>query len=169
MARDLKSLDHPTLDRRAFHKLPSAAFGGIIAGAMAGCKRDMPKPPPGTKSDGANDSKDENEIQFASLLLEEPHVCRGLNTCKGMGKGGDNDCAGQGTCASVAGHICATHNDCKGQGGCGQNPGENACSGKGGCAVPMKGKMWEKARANFEAAMTKAGKKFGDAPGIEQE
>jgi hypothetical protein len=34
----------------------------------------------------------------------------------------------------------------------------------GECAVPLKDKAWEKARKNFEAAMTKAGKKFGNAP-----
>ena len=30
--------------------------------------------------------------------------------------------------------------------------------------MPIKGDAWKKARANYEAAMTKAGKKFGAAP-----
>jgi hypothetical protein len=30
--------------------------------------------------------------------------------------------------------------------------------------VPLKEGAWTKARANFEAAMTKASKNFGDAP-----
>jgi hypothetical protein len=34
----------------------------------------------------------------------------------------------------------------------------------GECAVPLKDRAWAKARKNFEAAMTKAGKKFGDVP-----
>jgi hypothetical protein len=34
----------------------------------------------------------------------------------------------------------------------------------GECAVPLKDKAWTHARKNFEAAMTKAGKKFGAAP-----
>ena len=34
----------------------------------------------------------------------------------------------------------------------------------GDCAVPLKDEAWRKARKNFEAAMKKANKKFGDAP-----
>jgi hypothetical protein len=34
----------------------------------------------------------------------------------------------------------------------------------GECAVPLSDKAWAIARKNFEAAMKKAGKKFGDAP-----
>ena len=30
--------------------------------------------------------------------------------------------------------------------------------------MPLSDKTWDKARANFEAAMKKAGKKFGPAP-----
>ena len=48
--------------------------------------------------------------------------------------------------------------------GCGEHPGENQCKGMGECAVPLSDKAWAKARKNFEAAMKKAGKKFGDAP-----
>ena len=49
-------------------------------------------------------------------------------------------------------------NDCKGHGGCGEHPGENACKGKGACEVPLSDKTWPKARKQFEALMTKAGK-----------
>ena len=101
-------------------------------------------------------------------LLEEPHVCRGLNTCKeksGCGKTkGKNECAGQGGCATAEKHDCKGQNVCKGQGGCGEHPGENTCKAKGACEVPLSDKTWKKARANFEAAMKKAGKKFGPAP-----
>ena len=75
-----------------------------------------------------------------------------------------NDCAGQGDCATAKAHVCKAHNDCAGLGGCGENPGENKCKGMGGCEVPLKDEAWAKARKNFEAAMKKAGKKFGDAP-----
>jgi len=34
----------------------------------------------------------------------------------------------------------------------------------GSCSVPLEAKTWKKARANYEAAMKKAGKKFGAAP-----
>jgi hypothetical protein len=61
-------------------------------------------------------------------------------------------------------HDCKGQNTCKGQGGCGETPGENACKGQGSCAVPLKDKTWAKARANFEAAMKKAGKEVGPAP-----
>jgi hypothetical protein len=99
------------------------------------------------------------------LLLQDPHVCRGLNaTCKGEIKGVKHECAGQATGPTVKGHSCHTKNDCAGEGGCGQHPGENTCRGKGECGVPLSSDVWAIARKNFEAAMTKAGKKFGEAP-----
>jgi len=153
------------LSRRDFNRLSMAAFGGVLAGTVAGCsKSDTPdagatatgtaETSPAEGGDGA--AADEN----VSLLLQEPHVCRGLNSCKSD----KNECAGTGACASVAAHDCAGHNECKGQGGCGENPGENACKGKGHCSIPLMDSAWTKARAGFEKAMTGAGKKFGDAP-----
>jgi len=97
-------------------------------------------------------------------LMSEPHVCRGLNTCKGNGAGSGNDCAGLGNCATAEKHACRTHNECKGQGGCGENPGENSCKSKGACGVPLSDKAWTKARKSFEGAMQNAGKKIGAAP-----
>ena len=138
------------MDRREFHKLAAAAVGGLVAGASlaATAAEDKPK------------KKDPDK----PLLLQEPNVCRGLNQCKGKGKGKKNDCAGMGACATAKAHTCKGENDCTGLGGCGEKPGENKCKGMGGCAVPLKDHAWAKARKNFEAAMTKAGKKFGDAP-----
>uniref|UniRef100_A0A7C2P2Y9 Uncharacterized protein n=1 Tax=Schlesneria paludicola TaxID=360056 RepID=A0A7C2P2Y9_9PLAN len=131
--------------RRRFHQLTAAAFAGAVAGSSAGFAQDK--------------KKDEE-----SLLLKEPHVCRGLNTCKGIGAGKKNDCAGMGQCATAKAHECKGMNECKGQSGCGEKPGENACKGMGECAVPLSDKAWKTARKNFETAMKKAGKKFGDAP-----
>ena len=85
------------------------------------------------------------------------NVCRGLNHACGGHKGGDNKCAGTGSCATASAHSCHGSNDCKGEGGCGSNPGENACKGKGECGVPLGDKAWTKARANFESAMKAAG------------
>jgi hypothetical protein len=113
----------------------------------------------GTPSQGASSG------EKLSRLLEDPHVCRGINTCKNKGKKGTtNECAGQAHCATAAAHDCNGMNDCKGQGGCAEHPGENECKGKGACAVPLSDKTWPKARKRFEELMTKAGKKFGDAP-----
>lgn len=98
------------------------------------------------------------------LLLKEPHVCRGLNACKGKGAGEKNACGGQGACASAEHHECKGQNECKGQGGCGEYPGQNACKSKGECAVPLKAKAWKNARKAFEVQMKKAGHEFGDAP-----
>jgi len=64
------------------------------------------------------------------------------------------------SCATAAAHGCAGTNACAGQG----ETGTNSCKGKGTCGVPVSGDNWKKARASFEAAMTKAGKKFGPAP-----
>ncbi len=132
------------VSRRDFNQLAAAAFGGLMLGT-AGVR--------------AEDKKDEE-----SLLLKEPHVCRGLNTCKGLDATKKNSCAGMGNCATAKAHECKGHNECKGQGGCGAKPGENTCKEMGECAVPLSEKTWKTARKNFETAMKKAGKKFGDAP-----
>ncbi|HEV8003251.1 MAG TPA: hypothetical protein VGP63_25415 [Planctomycetaceae bacterium] len=137
------------MDRRNFNKLAAAALGGMVAGA--GLVR------------AADEAKKKDPSK--PLLLQEPHICRGLNpTCKGETAGKKNDCAGQAHGPSVKDHACKTHNDCAGTGGCGEKPGENKCKGMGECAVPLKDEAWAKARKNFETAMKKAGKTFGDAP-----
>jgi hypothetical protein len=137
------------LNRRDFGKLAMAALGGMLAGAAAV---------------EAADEKPKKKDPKKPLLLQEPHVCRGLNTCKGKGKGGKNDCAGQGACATAKSHTCSGDNECAGLGGCGAKPGENACKGKGECGVPLDKKAWAKARKRFEEEMKKAKKKIGDAP-----
>jgi hypothetical protein len=144
----------PELNRRDFTKLAAAALSGMVAGASLVRADDEPK------------KKDPNK----PLLLQEPHICRGLNpTCKGEVAGKKNDCAGQAHAATVKDHSCKGHNDCAGAGGCGEKPGENKCKGMGDCAIPLKDDAWKKARKNFEAAMTKANKTFGDAPKKEKE
>jgi len=164
------------LSRRDFNRLSMAAFGGVVAGTFAGCANEggdasdpSAEPPvedPSTMEpvEGDATSTEGGEAaageETTSLLMGEKHVCRGLNKCKSDA----NACAGQGTCATIAAHECAGNNECKGQGGCGDKPGENACKGMGGCAVPLKEHAWGKARANFEAAMTAAGKEAGPAP-----
>lgn len=151
------------LNRREFNRLTMAAFGGVVAGAVAGCG-DSSTTKTGDAADKTGKSDEAKDGESVSLLLEEPHVCRGLNTCKGLGASKENDCAGQGTCASVAHHSCGGQNECKGQGGCGSKPGENTCKGEGACAVPLMEEAWPVTRKNFEAAMKAAGKEFGDAP-----
>ncbi len=135
----------PEMNRRDFGTLTAAAFSGLVTGTLSG-----------RRVQGAD--------YDITLLTKEPHVCRGLNTCKGLGKGGNNQCAGQGTGASVDRHMCNGTNDCKGEGGCGEYPGQNLCKGQGACAVPLTKKTWPKARKAFEEIMTKQGKKFGPAP-----
>ncbi len=134
------------LSRRDFHKLTSAALGGMVAGAVAGCSSG--KNPPG------------QEVAVGWTI----HACRGLNECKGLGADGKNACAGQGTCHTAKAHDCATMNDCKHQGGCGTAAGYNDCKGMGGCSIPMQGGMWEKARARLEEDMKAKGKPLGAAP-----
>src|SRR5262249_11982187 len=132
-----------SVNRRDFTRLAAAALGGALAGAKLAAAEDKPK------------KKDVEK----PLLLQEPHVSRGLNTCKAKGKGGKNDCAGMGQCATAKAHTCGGDNDCAGLGGCGEKPGENKCKGMGDCHVPLTDKTWEKARKSFEAAMKKADKK----------
>jgi hypothetical protein len=131
------------VSRRDFGKLTLAALGGVVAGSLLTGRTLFAD----DKAAGAGDK----------------HLCCGLNGCKAQGASGKNDCAGQGSCATVQAHGCSGMNDCKGLGG-GDNPASNGCKGKGGCNVPLAGDGWKKARASFEASMNKAGKKFGAAP-----
>jgi hypothetical protein len=142
-------------NRREFTKFTAAAVGGVLAGLSAG------RLGAATDKGSGSTKKDPDK----PLLLQDPHICRGLNaSCKGEVKGKKNDCAGMASGPTSKEHACKGQNDCAGEGGCGEHPGENKCKGMGDCAVPLKDTAWAKARANFEAAMTKAGKKFGDAP-----
>lgn len=134
------------LNRRDFQRLSMAALGGAVAGAELGY------------------AADDKEKEEKNPLLSDPHVCRGINTCKGKGADKKNACAGQGTCATAKAHSCHGENDCKGQGGCEAKPGENACKGKGKCGVPLSNRAWDKARKRFEELMKKEGKKFGNPP-----
>jgi hypothetical protein len=128
------------VSRRDFGKLTLAAFGGALAGSLLGSSP--------------------LSAEEAKAAAREAHSCCGLNTCKGNGAGADNACAGQGTCSTVEAHGCGGENACKNQG----PDYANDCAGKGSCAVPMRGESWKKARANYEAAMKKAGREFGAAP-----
>lgn len=137
-----------SIDRRRFHELTAAALGGLAAGAVIGCGgKDQP-------ADGTSDGK----------AIADAHLCRGLNECKGKGKGGDNACRGQGACATAKEHSCSGQNECKGLGGCGANPGENSCKGKGGCAVPLMESAWDKLRAKKEEEWKGKKEEFGTAP-----
>ena len=162
------------MNRRDFTRLTAAAFGGVVAGSMAGCGQSANNTTDSgagagggeagsVPSDSAGGDAAVEETETVSLMLEEPHVCRGLNTCMNKGASGENACAGQGTCATAAAHDCTGHNECKGLGGCGGEHGTNACKGMGGCGVPLE-HGWEDVRKKFEEAMTAAGKEFGAAP-----
>lgn len=180
----MKSAD---MNRRDFARLTTAAFGGVVAGTIAGCAgesaTETPAEPAGgaapaggdtttpeggdaAAAEGSGTAAAEGEVTYdVAYMAEEPHVCRGLNTCMGKGASGDNACAGQGTCATAEAHSCHTHNACKGQGGCGEHAGINSCKGLGECGVPVENHVaWETARKNFEKAMQAAGKEFGPAP-----
>lgn len=141
------------VSRRNFSKLSVAAFGGLFAGAAG----------PAARADHHEDDEDAKVVVDPAILLEEPNVCRGLNTCADKGRG-NHECAGMGSCATVEAHSCAGTNDCKGQGGCGGYPGQNTCEGKGHCAVPLKDSVWEIARKQFEHLHKDMDKKVGSAP-----
>jgi len=147
-------MEEKSVTRRNFSKLTLAAAGGIVAGSQAAWAQE------GSEKKGKK--KDENSFPVdAALLLSEPNVCRGLNSCESKGKG-EHACAGQSACAAVEAHSCHGMNDCKGQGGCGGYPGQNTCKEQGHCAVPLSDKAWELARKQFEHLMKGMDKKFGD-------
>jgi hypothetical protein len=150
-----EKMDSQDLNRRAFGKLAAAALGGMLAGASVGL---------------AADKEEKGGKKKEPLMAHEPHICRGLNTCKNHGHSKENACAGAGDCATAKAHTCAGDNDCAGLGGCDAKvdaPGENKCKGMGGCHVPIKNeKIWDKARESFVTDMKKAfpDKKIHDAP-----
>ncbi len=160
------------LNRRDFNRLAMAAFGGALAGSTVACSPSpAPAPAPAKPAAGAAGGSADEELLAKSVAAVgvEKHVCRGLNACKNQGgdrKGGigENACAGQGNCATVALHACSGQNDCKGQGGCGETGVENDCKGKGGCHLPLMDDVWAKARKTFELKMKKQGTEFGAAP-----
>ncbi len=101
-------MEKKDLSRRGFSTLTLAAAAGIMAGSKVAMAQG---------SGAKKPAKKEFPVDPA-LLLQDPNVCRGLNTCSGKGKG-EHTCAGQGSCATAAAHACNGMNDCKGQGGCG--------------------------------------------------
>lgn len=160
-------MDDQELNRRDFHRLTMAAFGGAVAGTMAGCGGDDKPAPPAAKPapNTAADATDKPKGAEVADVPGEPHACRGLNSCKNQGNTGKNDCAGQGECATKSWeHSCSGANACKGQGGCGNDATQNECKGKGGCHVPLMASVWDKARKHFEGKMKEAGKDVGAAP-----
>ncbi len=173
------------MNRRDFTRLTAAAFGGVVAGTMAGCGEQAATngggegaAPAGGEaaaegSDAGSGTAHDHDHEHAdgeagehdvANMMGDVHVCRGLNMCKGQGQGGGNACAGQGACATAEAHSCHAANACKGQGGCGDFAGQNACKGQGECNVPLREDTWVKARAAFEKAMKAAGKDVGPAP-----
>ncbi len=134
-----------SIDRRDFHKLTTAALGGLAAGAVLGC------------------GKKGGQVT-STAAAAELHLCRGLNDCKGQGRDGKNSCRGQGTCATAKEHSCGGQNDCKGLGGCGEDAGANACKGKGGCHVPLMESAWDTLRKKKEAEWTEKKLEVGPAP-----
>ncbi len=146
------------VSRRSFSSLTLAAAAGIVGGSRMASAADR----------GSGTKKKKADADFPvdpALLLQDPNVCRGLNSCKDHGKG-DHACAGQGACATAKAHACNGMNECKGQGGCGGYPGQNNCKEHGHCAVPLSKDSWELARKQYEHLMTSLDKKFSPAPSV---
>src|SRR5207237_2763072 len=121
----------------------TAALGGLAAGGLAGCSGKKPGEVADKPAPGAGEA--------TTVAMVDVHLCRGLNDCKGKGKGGENSCRGQGACASAKEHTCGGQNDCKGLGGCGETAGANDCKGHGGCHVPLMDDAWATLRKRKEA------------------
>lgn len=178
--------------RREFAKLTAAAFAGLMAGILVDLARDhsnsagtaastggsFPQSPkPNTEIVQAN-TAESNPPKPSSptippppkgtdvnlLMVGDPHVCRGLNICRGKDKKHNNSCAGRGACATAESHACNGQNVCKGQAGCDSTAGINTCKGKGACAVPLKDATWKIARARFEQLAKAKHLAIGPAP-----
>lgn len=144
------------VNRRDFNRLTVAAMGGLMAGSFAGCGGDKTGKTEAKTGENAEGQGGENNVDLSAWTGK--HVCRGLNACKGQGKGGKNACAGQGECATVEHHSCGGQNTCKNLGGCGDTAASNDCKGQGGCHVPLMKSAYETAYKKFKADMEAAGK-----------
>ena len=143
-------MDKRHIDRRDFHKLTTAALGGLATGSLLGCK-----PQGGAGGPAPAET---------TVAKAEVHLCRGLNECKGQGKGGENACRGQGNCATAKEHTCGGENECKGLGGCGEKVGANECRGHGGCHVPLMEDAWKSLRTRKEAEWSQKKLDVGQPP-----
>jgi hypothetical protein len=144
------------IDRRTFNQLTAAALGGIAAGSLAGCGGAKPAANPAAPA------------STGTAAVADVHLCRGLNDCKGKGKGGDNACRGQGACATAKEHTCGGKNECKALGGCGESAGANECKGKGGCHVPLMDDAWAKLHDKLEAEWKTKKLDYGKAPAAKE-
>ena len=143
-------MDGSQMNRRDFQRLTAAALGGVIGGSMHApprrCGRRHGEVAAGRTPRLSRAEHLQGEKRLRRDQRQERHVPA-------------KAAAPRPRSTTAKARIPA-----KGQGGCGEHPGENTCKAKGSCEVPLKDKAWDKARANFEAAMKKAGKKFGPAP-----
>ena len=171
------------LTRRDFNRLTATAFGGVLAGTVIGCGGDDDASSSDTVSDGdvtvatddatsdatptSDDSPANGEQTPVGGELPEHNACLGLNQCKEYGKNaGEHDCAGQGSCATMA-SAGPEKNQCKFLGACNGEVGANACKGQGGCQVPIEpfgDELWLQARAAFEKRMKTKRTEVGTAP-----
>lgn len=119
------------------HKLAAAAFAGLIGVSMmtAGCAY-------------ADDSMEHMAMEKSAQPAKEKHACKGMNSCKGLGADGKNECKGHGSCRTDIDesaapakekHACKGLNSCKGQGA----DGKNECKGKGSCKTDTSGDVNE--------------------------
>jgi hypothetical protein len=143
------------LDRRDFHKLTTAAIGGLAAGSLLGCNKGGGTAAPEAGKPAAGETM---------IAKADIHLCRGLNDCKGLGKDEKNACRGQGVCATAREHTCGGQNDCKGLGGCGETVGANTCKKEGGCHVPLMDDAWATLRKKKEAEWAEKKLEAGAAP-----
>jgi hypothetical protein len=149
-------MDRENVNRREFHKLTAAAMGGLMAGSFVGCAKKKGEEAAGKTENQGGEAPAGEDAALAAWTGK--HVCRGLNACKGEGKGSNNECAGKGECATVEPHSCGGLNTCKNLGGCGETAGQNSCKGEGGCQVPLMESAYATAYKKFKADMEKAGK-----------
>ena len=73
------------LDRRDFHKLTLAAFGGMLAGTTVGCGGGAPPGGATPAAPGVAKTSATELTEVEKLIIDEPHVCRGLNSCRASG------------------------------------------------------------------------------------
>ena len=114
-------------------KTSSAVIAAAVSGLLLGSSVTVTS---------CSTGSDKTSESVAAKVVPEKHACKGMNTCKGKGADGKNECAKKGSCATVAHHSCGGNNTCKGLGGCKTDKhdcaGKNDCKGKGVCHVPVK-------------------------------
>ena len=143
---------HERPDSEPAQREPAGAGGPRRAGGRPATRLRPLRSPTGG-SPAAKGMGDDN----LPLLLHDPHVCRGINTCKDKGKvGTTNECAGQGHCPRSTPTPARARTTARATAAATTTPARTSAAARA-LHVPLSVPKftWHKARIRFEELMPK--------------